>query len=552
MLKPIRNLRHLLLQLALSWFAGIMLTGCALVALLQPPTPEVAQKDHLPRKVAVLPFVNKTSNPEAGAIVRKMFYNFFSSLNYLDVEPSIVDAILKEHNLYQKVVVGENVSPRELGRILGVDALVFGEVPTLGKIYALLYAENSAGLSAEMISCYSEKTIWKLEHTVHQREGDVPLSLTGLAATVIKTAINYQQATQMKAASELCMQMIGTIPNPPEVTEAPPKIQALVHNGAGRLLRPGNTLKVVLIGDRGKSASWSAPPLIENLPMAEKEPGVYVGSFEIKPDDRLPYGRVVGYLTSDSGAQSQWVDILGPVTVGEPTRLPQVISQDTVLDSQNSPYIVEDGILVMPDVRFTVEPGTVIWFRGPGFVVKGELQILGTEDDPVRLTGVEASTWKGVFLDHSQRDNKLQHCKISGAEFGFRTFQSSVSIEGCLFQDNVWGIVLEEGQAAIHSTLIRTSRKTGISSRQAHLLVKDSTISENTAGGFLLARSQAQIEQNNISNNGQWALKVLDAQSQIQAANNWWGKDVPEAAQILGSANIQPVLDSPVEFRMID
>jgi hypothetical protein len=391
-----------------------------------------------------------------------------------------------------------------------------------------------------------------LEHTVHQREGDVPLSLTGLAATVIKTAISHQQATHMKAASELCMEMIETIPNPPEVTEPPPKIQALVHNGAGKLLRPGNTLKVVLIGDRDKSASWSAPPLIENLPMTEKEPGVYVGSLEIKPDDRLPYGRLVGYLTSDSGAQSQWVDILGPVTLGEPTRLPQVISQDTVLDSQGSPYIVEDGLLVMPHVQFTVQPGTVIWFRRLGLVVKGELQILGTEDDPVRLNGVEASVWKGVFLDHSQRDNKLQHCKISGAEFGFRTLKSSVSIEDCQFQDNVWGIVLEEGETAIHNTLVRTSKKAGISSRQTHLLVKGSTISENTTGGFLMAQSQAQIEQNNISNNGQWALKVLDAQSQIQAANNWWGQEVPDESQILGSANIQPVLDSPVAFRMVD
>ena len=204
----------------------------------------------------------------------------------------------------------------------------------------------------------------------------------------------------------------------------------------------------------------------------------------------------------------------------------------------------------MPDARFTVEPGTVIWFRGPGLVVKGELQILGTEDDPVRLTGVETSTWKGVFLDHSQRDNKLQYCRISGAEFGFRTFQSSVSMDGCLFEDNVWGVVLEEGEAAIHSTLIRTSRKTGISSRRAQLLVKDSIISENTTGAFLLAQCQAQIERNNISNNGQWTLKVLDTQSQIQAANNWWGKAVPDESEILGSANIQPVLNSPVAFRM--
>jgi hypothetical protein len=47
----------------------------------------VSDGSQLPHKVAILPFANHTSNPVAATVVRKMFYNFFSSLNYLDLEP---------------------------------------------------------------------------------------------------------------------------------------------------------------------------------------------------------------------------------------------------------------------------------------------------------------------------------------------------------------------------------------------------------------------------------------------------------------------------------
>ena len=70
------------------------------------------------------------------------------------------------------------------------------------------------------------------------------------------------------------MQMIATMPNPPGVSEPPPKIQVLVHNGAGRLLQPGDTIKVAMIGDKNQVASWSIPPLAENLPMKEFVPEV--------------------------------------------------------------------------------------------------------------------------------------------------------------------------------------------------------------------------------------------------------------------------------------
>ena len=536
----------------IGFFIAAGISACSIPGISKPPAPDVLEESLLPNKVAILPFANKTTNPEAGIVVRKMFYNFFSSLNYHDQEPYWVDEKLKQKNLYQRVVAGEHVSPQKLGQFLGVDAVVYGEVLNLGKIYALVYSENKAGLRARMVQSDTGQTIWELEHSIHLREGDVPLSLTGLAATLVKTAISHQQATHMKAASELCMEMVATIPDQPALTEPPPKIQELVHNGAGKLLRPGDYLKVVMIGDKGQSAGWSIPSLVDDLPMKEKEPGVYIGAYRVRSHDRLPHGRLVGYLISETGVRSQWVDTLGPVKIGQPTVLPPVITEDSVLTVDKSPYLVEEALLVMPNVKFTINPGTVVWFHKLGLIVKGELQILGMKENPVRLGSLRTTKWKGIFFDQSPMENKIYHCKISDAEFGLRASNSNLSIQNSLFQENTWAIVIDEGSAQIYDSLIRTSQKIGIAARKTRLVVKGSTVTENNSGGVLLEESQAQIEQNNISNNGVWQLKAFGSQGKVEAGNNWWGKENPDPAAIIGSANIEPVLKKPVDFKILE
>jgi len=538
--------------LSLVFIISALNTSCALRMLQPDPEPVVMEEKQLPSKVAILPFVNRTATPEAGIIVRRMFYNFFSSLNYLDIEPFAIDDNLRLNDLYTEVTTGKHVSPQKLGQLLGVDAVIYGDVISLGKIFALVYSDNQAGLKARMVSCTTGQTIWELEHTIHIEEGEVPISPIGLATAVFKTALSHTQASHMKAASDLCMVMVATIPNPPGVSEPPPRIQALVHNGAGQLLVPGDYLKVAIIGDKKQHASWSLPPLIDNLPLTEKEPGVYIGAYRIQPKDRLPHGRLVGYLNGKTGAGSQWMDTLGPIKIGKPTVLPSVIAGDYVLSVEKSPYLVEDALVVKPDAKLTMKPGTVIWFRSLGLIVKGELQILGTEDDPVRLSSLGRTTWKGIFLDRSPGSNKINYCAISDAEFGFRASKSNVTIQNSQFQDNVWGIVMEESKAEISGSLIRTSQKSGIAARQASILVKDSVITENSSGGFLLESSQAKIEKNNILNNGGWEIKVLDAKGQVKAVNNWWGKDDPIKNEIIGPVAVKPVLNTPIEFSIME
>jgi len=340
-------------------------------------TPITSKETPIHHTVAILPFANKTSNPRAAKTVGKMFYNFFSSLNYIDVEPSIVISALKKKKLYKTIISGESISPRMLGQILGADALILGDVISFGKVYAVLYSEARAGLRARLISCNTGQTIWEFEHTTIVRKGDIPLSLTGLAKSLVTSFISYKQAEAMKAAATLCMEMVSTIPNPPTIMEPPPRIKVFVHNGAGNLLRPGDCLRVAMIGDPGHKGSWEISPLIKDIPMEEKEPGIYLGSYKVGSKDRLSYGRLVGHLRSENNkSESHWFDVLGPVSLGHPTILPKKITRDTVLEPDKSPYIVEEVLVVQPGVTLILRPDTTIWLHQLGIVIRGKIQAI--------------------------------------------------------------------------------------------------------------------------------------------------------------------------------
>jgi len=543
-------IRPLLLS-SLVLAASMVLPCCAHLPS-KPPQATTFEASRLPTRVAILPFVNQTSSPEAGTALRKMFYNFFSSLNYHDLEPVLVDNTLKKKSLYDSIRSQDPVSMQRLGQVLGVDALITAEVLHYGKLYALVYAETSVHLRATMTDCVTGKTIWEVDHESRSREGDVPLSLTGVAGALIKTAVSYKQASLMHTAAKLCMDVVQTIPNPETMTAAPPEITYLVHNGGHQLIRPGQRLKVVMAGDPDMSATWDISPLTSDLAMREPEPGIYVGTYTVAPEDRLSFGRIVGHLANKEGTVSHWVDILGPVALGEPTALRPPLSGITVLTRAKSPYVADSPLIVPPEATLSIEPGSVIWFKGSGLGVQGTLHIRGTEDDPVRVSGLGSAAWKGIILENDKKKSTISHCRVSGAQFGLRGYGADVELDHCLFTDNTWNLILERSACDMSRCLVRSAQRTGVSIRDSEVMITQSMIVDNRQGGLLVNSTRLNLAQSSLFNNGGWDLKVEDEdRSQIQAAKNWWGSAEPDKLRVQGDLELQPVLGSPPLFTFV-
>src|SRR4030065_496633 len=106
-------------------------------------------KEHVPRSVAVLPFVDLSQSKEGFEVMRRGFYNHFSSLPFRDMELYKVNDLLKKHNLTDPAIISKT-SPQELGKILGVDAVVFGEISDFDKLFLVMYSQVAAGAKIRM------------------------------------------------------------------------------------------------------------------------------------------------------------------------------------------------------------------------------------------------------------------------------------------------------------------------------------------------------------------------------------------------------------------
>jgi len=506
---------------------------------------------NVPTTVAILPFSNHSQAAGAGKIVRKMFYNFFSSLNYQDVELSDVDNSLRIAGLFHDIIQAKALDIGQICQATGTDALVFGDVTTFGKIYAVLYSEVRAGLKAKMVACPSGKILWQYEHTAHISEGGLSINPLGLASTAAKVLLNLRQTIGMRVVSDLCMEMVSTIPNPPASSRPGPHIKVLVHNGANRLLLPGQLLKVVLIGQPGLSASWTITTWEKKLPLDEKDPGIYTGAYRVKANDRIIAGQVVGFLRSPSGKTSKWMDILGPVTFGRPTELSGEIDGQHILSKNHNPYLVRKILVIGENANLTIMPGVKIWVSGLGIVVRGTLHAEGTIDDAIEINTLGQRQWKGIIIERPTGDIKLKHVCVRGANSALVAKKTNLFIKKCLFVGNNWGLVFVKANATIVDSLITGSEKVGISVKNSKADIKGCRIVQNKIGGILVKESQVDVHGSDIFNNGKWNLKILDDRSIVDARRNWWGSINVNKKKILGHATLVPPLRESILYKRI-
>ena len=518
--------------------------GCAPKAAPPPAALQLADDFRLPTQVAVLPFANSTPEPTAPDMVRKVFYNFFSSLNYRDVELFTVDQMLKDKNRDALAATGNGLPLGQVCQYLGVDAIVGGQVTRFKKLYAALYTNTQVGGKIWMRHCETGQLIWQMEHTANQRDGDLPLDIPGLAMSLVTTYMRYARVSMLEVTIKLCTELIATIPNPVLVGESPPKISIMVHNGADRPIRPGDALRVALVGEPGHTASWDLSEDIRNLPLVEKEHGIYVGEYVVQKSDKHVSAHLVGWLTASSGAKSRWVDVLGPVTLGEPTPVPALIEQDLTLTRNNGPYLASDWVVVSPNATLTVEPGVSVWFQEFGMVVKGRLHAEGEPGRPVRFLGLGDNPWKGVILDAAQGENRLIHSELAGAQHGVHARGSKLVVDNTVFRDNQWGIVMEGGELVMIQSILRDSRKAGLSARRSRVAVDTSLITDNAGGGAQFLQSRVELTGNSIFGNQEWDVKNHDPQATLQLPGNWWGTTDPAAVRIKGSVEVTPLLET--------
>jgi hypothetical protein len=272
---------------------------------------------HMPRTIAVLPFLNSTKSQEGSEAVRRGFYNHFSSLPFTDMQLHRTDYLLRKAGLEDPAIINSK-SPQELGKILNVDAVVYGTISNFDKLFAVLYSNVSVGAEIRMMDTQTGKMLWAGQHVAYIHEGGISTSPIGIVATIIATAMNVRDIQLLRACDDLFRDMVKTIPTP-TIAEAlrPPVITLLVQDTKNLPKKAGDEIRVVIQGTPKMQAYFHIGEFKKNIDMLEQqdEPGVYLGVYRVIPGDNVNSAIVTGFLRDDAGNTAEWVDAVGSVTL---------------------------------------------------------------------------------------------------------------------------------------------------------------------------------------------------------------------------------------------
>ncbi|MBA3019099.1 MAG: hypothetical protein FP811_13290, partial [Desulfobacteraceae bacterium] len=142
-------------------FASLYLAGCAAVGTKTAIVSDIKtafkgtykvdpyMEKHMPRTIAVLPFIDESKSQKGAEAVRRGFYNHFSSLPFTDMELFRVDHELRKAGLYDQDAINKT-PPEKFKEILNVDAVIFGTISNFDKLFAGVYSQVSVGAEIKM------------------------------------------------------------------------------------------------------------------------------------------------------------------------------------------------------------------------------------------------------------------------------------------------------------------------------------------------------------------------------------------------------------------
>ncbi len=177
-----------------------------------------------PRSIAVLPFDNMSTDLDATPLLRPIVARRLRYKGYRVPDLAAVDETLQEAG----VMIAHDVysfTPRELGDILSVDAVMFGTVTDFSTKYAVLAASVTVQLRLELADCGTGEIIWQNEQRASRNtifESLWTLLLyhdeieTGVAVVAAENAIFAALEDYYPYAEEVCKLNLSPLPPGPK------------------------------------------------------------------------------------------------------------------------------------------------------------------------------------------------------------------------------------------------------------------------------------------------------------------------------------------------
>lgn len=158
------------------------------------------------------------------------------------------------------------------------------------------------------------------------------------------------------------------------------------------------------------------------------------------------------------------------------------------LTEKDSPYILEQSVVVSVSDTLVVEPGvTVLMGEYAKLTLRGPVRILGTETKPVTFKNADSSSnWNGIHFVSSNRPFEVKNLVVQNA-FRNTVFRSRGIFENVHFVNNYYGLWIDDVTEVFLSRCDFVRNRFALSVRAGKVLAADTKISGNVYGLYLEA-----------------------------------------------------------------
>jgi len=158
------------------------------------------------RLVAVLPVSNQSKNIEVSNLFRDKVLEAIYFKGYPKIPLNVIDEkISKMYKDYQQPSV-EAVSPRSVGELLGVDAVLYVTIKECDTSFVLLYAKTSVSATFDLRSARTNDSLWSTKYSVTERNFEITKERLRMRSCQV-----FEPAMQ-----EILNQVMQTLPEGPD------------------------------------------------------------------------------------------------------------------------------------------------------------------------------------------------------------------------------------------------------------------------------------------------------------------------------------------------
>jgi len=199
-------------------------------------------------------------------------------------------------------------------------------------------------------------------------------------------------------------------------------------------------------------------------------------------------------------------------------------------------------VILAPDCRLTIRPGTEVVFLPPGeapgglvehphfpgseLIVQGELFAVGTAEQPILFRAAQATapagSWGAVNLEGS-RESLFRYCVFTQADSAIHSRDSRVTIEECRFEGNLVGIRFHSSEILIeHNSLV--ANDVGIRFHFGAPVICENRFTDNRVNLFITSHpSDYRIENNHFDPAADYQVILgEEVPEDVNLGRNYW------------------------------